>query len=343
MNIYIYDKEKGLPDDDTCYLIGKNGPYLKKTLELISSLTPVDKISFLDDIPTYAEIHIPKIPVKVIAKVVSFFKKVYEMYHSEAVVLLYYNKSKKTYKIHVPKQVVAAAGLDYKSDLTIPKHILIGDIHSHGNMGAFHSPTDVHDESKFDGLHITIGKISSQLFEVCGSVAVNNMRVPIIPEDYIAGITSAEYSPYFPTMFRPAFDEINGEKIYKNEVKTYIGYTLNASEKDYKFNEEWLNQVEEKKYEPVVYNFQGNCYIYKDGKLIATDLKSEDIQTSFDFRRGYVFDERNVDQDFDPILGDSCVCSRCIHRCKKLELQSLENISEDKLEDEFLDEYYFGW
>jgi hypothetical protein len=39
--------------------------------------------------------------------------------------------------------------------------VVFGSIHSHNTMGAFHSGTDNSDEFKFDGLHITIGKLDA--------------------------------------------------------------------------------------------------------------------------------------------------------------------------------------
>ena len=202
MNIYI-NNGVDIPQDETCYIIAKGGIYLKKKLDLIESLTPVDKISLLEDIPTFAKINIPIISTKMFGNILGFFKEVYRLYKSEAIVLLFYNKNKKSYKVFVPEQEVSRASLSYETTKTIKDHILIGSIHSHGSMTAFHSGTDVGDEAKFDGLHLTIGKVDETLFDVCGSIAVNGMRVPISPEDYIHGLESREYNKYFPSMFRP--------------------------------------------------------------------------------------------------------------------------------------------
>lgn len=341
IGIYIYNKEDGIPKEDTCYIIGKKGAYLKKTLDLISSLTPVDKISVLDDVPTYAEIRIPKIPVRMIANILGFFKAVYQKFKSESVVLLYYNKKKKSYKVFVPKQTVSYSGIDYKTDSTVPDHLLVGSIHSHADFSAFHSGVDKGDEAKFDGLHLTIGKVNSEFFEICGSIAINGMRVPIEPEDYVIGLESREYTTYFPHMFRPNFEVVDGEKIYDKDVKTSLGYVLNASEKDYEFNQAWMDNVEEKVYEPPtgMFNGFGGHYIWKDGKL---ERINDNLQTSFGFGLNHI-NEINVDQDmnlFDE-KDDKCICSKCIHRCKKLELQDFEGIDERDLDDEF--SYHGRW
>ena len=66
--------------------------HLRKKLDLIESLTPVDKISFLESVPKYAKLNIPKVPRKLFGDILTLFRQVYKLYHSEAVVLIYFNK-----------------------------------------------------------------------------------------------------------------------------------------------------------------------------------------------------------------------------------------------------------
>jgi len=288
MNIYLNDgtliNDEGklnIPPDETCYIIAKGGIYLKKKLDLVESLTPVDKISFLEDMPTYASLDIPKIPARQFGSIVGFFRKVESMYKSEAIVLLYYNKSKKTYRIYVPKQEVSGASLSYTGEHTIKDHILIGSIHSHSSRSAFHSGVDVGDEEKFDGIHMTLGKMdNANFFDLCGSIAINALRVPISPEEYVDGLEVREFTNYFPHMFRPSFEEVDGEKIYSKNVKSSSGYDLVQKDgiNPYWFNKEWLKQVEEKKYSYSGYDYwnsynsngYGGTTRYKiiDGKLV---------------------------------------------------------------------------
>jgi hypothetical protein len=265
MNIYINNKDLQIPKDETCYIIAKNGMFLKKKLDLIESLTPVDKISFLEDIPTYASLDIPKIPIRLFGSIVGFFREVEKLYSSEAIVLLMYNKEKKTYKISVPDQEVSAASLSYTVGDTLKDHILIGSVHSHSSMSAFHSGTDVGDEAKFDGIHMTLGKMDKpDFFDLCASIAVNGLRVSVTPEQYVEGLELREYTNYFPHMFKPEFELVNGEKVYKKDVKTSFGYTLSStvtSEKSiFWFNKEWLKNVKEKKY-----TYEYDDYSYENG------------------------------------------------------------------------------
>jgi hypothetical protein len=332
MNIYI-NNGVDIPEDETCYIIAKGGIYLKKKLDLIESLTPVDKISFLEDIPTFAKINIPLISTKMFGNILGFFKEVYRLYKSEAIVLLFYNKNKKSYKVFVPEQEVSSASLSYDSTKTIKDHILIGSIHSHGSMSAFHSGTDVGDEAKFDGIHLTIGKVNETFFDVCGSIAVNGMRVPISPENYITGLESREYTPYFKSMFLPGFEIIEGEKVYKNQVKSSFGYSLNCSNKDYNFNEAWLKNVKEKEYPTYDYSSFGHSsrYIYQGGKLIkikddSIDKLQSNLFTEFNYGSNNQKKERKT---------DFCVCKHCIHRDEKLKLEDCKDVHDKDLENNF--------
>ena len=243
--VVVLDGKEKLPEDDIYYIIAKGGVFLRKKLGLIESITPVTEISILEDIQSYAKMSIPKIPGKSVAKVMTFFKKAYELYKSEAVVLLYYNTEKKSYKVYVPHQKVSGASVDYTKGISLANHIQIGTIHSHANFSAFHSGVDDHDEEHFDGLHITIGNNNDEFPSFSASVVVNGKRFPVPATEYIDGLEMVEYTPYFPQMFRPAFTEINGVKEYKNNVQSKLAYKLCVTLEPGEFNEKWLERIED--------------------------------------------------------------------------------------------------
>jgi hypothetical protein len=238
------DGTQKIPDDDICYILAKSGMYLKKKVGLIESLTPVKNISILEDIQPYAKMNIPRIPGEDFGKIMSFFKKVYEEYRSEAIVLLYYNSKKESYKIYVPHQKVNGASVDYVKSVSIKNHIQVGTIHSHANFSAFHSGTDDNDEKHFDGIHITVGDNLDDFPSISASIVVNGMRFPGNPIDYITKMEIVEYTKYFPQMFKPSFIEINGEKEYTKMVKSKLGYKLTTSDKEKEFDPEWFTKVE---------------------------------------------------------------------------------------------------
>ena len=92
----------------------------------------------------------PKLGVAALEYIVGFFDVIFEMYQSEAVVLLYWDLRRKRYLLRVPKQKATVwesytgkrSPLDvcYKIPLGVPVHqLLVGDIHCHGDIGAYAS------------------------------------------------------------------------------------------------------------------------------------------------------------------------------------------------------------
>ena len=258
------DGTQKIPDDDICYILAKSGTYLKKKVGLIESLTPVKNISILEDVQPYARMNIPKLTGEDFGKVMSFFKKVYEEFRSEAIVLLYYNSKKLKYKLYVPNQKVNGASVDYVKGVSIKDHIQIGTIHSHADFSAFHSGVDDSDEEHFDGMHITIGNNMDNFPSISASIVVNGTRFAINPIDYITNLEIVEYTNYFPHMFRPSFTEINGVREYKNTVKTKLGYQLMVSAEEKEFDPKWLEMIEDSRPLRTSFDFAGYSSLLED-------------------------------------------------------------------------------
>jgi len=255
-NVHINDGSKPIPNDDICYIIGKDGIYLKKKLGMVESCTKVDNISILNPVNIYGKIHLPKIPSKVFCKVVSFFRAAYEKYKGESAIVLYFNEKKNQYKIVVPEQKVSGVAVDYEVDTeqTVPGYKLVGTIHSHANFGAFHSGTDQNDEKNFDGLHITVGNVAEPdgSFSLSTSVVINASRFIEKSEDYLEDVISTD-----------------GEKktfVVEGKIYEYISqankdrfiFKDNVKDEDFEFNPKWMDKVEAKKY--ITYYSAGNSY-----------------------------------------------------------------------------------
>ena len=148
----------------------------------------MEKVSCLQSIKPCVTINIPPIPAEMFVQIKLFFKAVFEIYASEAIVLLYFDEAKQEYLIVAPYQSVSSCNLSYKMGLKSNGLKLVGSIHSHANFSAFHSITDLHDEANFDGLHITVGDVDQEDFSLSVEIAVNNNRFPQQPEDWILGI-----------------------------------------------------------------------------------------------------------------------------------------------------------
>ncbi len=257
--IYPISKdEETLPQDDICYLITKKGLMLKKKVGIVESLTPVKEISILGDIPSYGQLHIPKIPGKFIAQTAAFFKEVYKLYASEAIVLIYFDEIKKKYKFAAPIQKVSAGTLNYDKNIQFEGYTLIGSIHSHGSMGAFHSGVDDNDEQSFDGIHITLGNVSTDniSFTISSSIVINGMRFEIEHSDYIENIKEYNVKTEIKKDIHPAAKSTNlllthnPENYYTNSSsnlissKNWCKYFIDVNEKDYNFPKVWLSFVE---------------------------------------------------------------------------------------------------
>lgn len=275
--VHIHDGKTPFPDDDIYYIIAKEGIFLKKKLDLMDSLVPVTKISTLQSIQTNIKMHIPKIPLSLFSQAVSFFRYVYDSYYSESVILLFYNKIKRDYKLIVPPQKVSSTFCQYESKIHIDDYLRIGDIHSHSNFAAFHSSTDEDDEKSFDGIHITVGHVQNDMVSVSVSLVSNGSRCLVQATDYIEGliINNGKFkvlSRYFPDKWK--------NQVSKFEPKfkfTFLGKEItNNSPVDFLRSQSQSNTSS-----PLI-----PCLTckYRDIKLLLEDddeLLCEDCQATF--------------------------------------------------------------
>lgn len=193
--IIIYEKGAVLPEEGSYYLVTKNGIFLRKETGLIASVVPVSSIGFLQEIKPWVKINVPKIPSVVVAKALLFFRRVFDQLHSEAAVLIHYQKETKTFELTCPEQEVTGGSVRYKASDRLDGFQLVGTIHSHCDFGAFHSGVDIGDEVNFDGIHITIGNVDRPYFTISCSGVVNSHRVKYEPENCIIGCRKVDYTP----------------------------------------------------------------------------------------------------------------------------------------------------
>lgn len=191
--IYLADRRNMNPEDDICYIVAKNGLFLKKKLGIMESLTPVNEVSSLQyGVVPYAKMKLPKIPKQIFCSIFSLFRKVYEEYRSECVVLLFYNEKKKKFKVGVPYQKVSYTSTKCVKMGSPQGYVTVASIHSHCSFSAFHSGTDLADEEYIEGLHITIGDVDEDQFSLVASIVSNRKRFKVDPLDFINGIDENE-------------------------------------------------------------------------------------------------------------------------------------------------------
>jgi len=265
-NVVVNDGTQELPDDDIYYIVAKEGIFLKKKIGVMESIAPVKNISILQSVNTMARMYINPLPAQYGAKVLEFFKAVFEKFGGEAIVLLFYNEKTGKYKVVPPTQKVTAAACDYNRGVTVEGFTMIGTIHSHANFSAFHSGVDDADEKTFDGLHITYGNVMSEEFSLSASIVANGSRFIVNPEDYMLGLSKTkdidEEEVYYstrvykvdPKTSKMVLDEAASSKSAYSKRKLDKRYLFKVSASKRQFNPKWMNLVERGTY---TYNYSG--------------------------------------------------------------------------------------
>ena len=266
--VIINDGQTPFPDDDIFYIVAKEGVFLRKKLGVMDSVAPVKNISILQSVQTAARMNIKKIPAKDAQQIINFFKAVYKEHYAEAIVLLFYNLEEKKYKVVCPVQEVSGGAADYSKAITIEGYDMIGTIHSHAGMSAFHSGVDDDDEKSFDGLHITFGNMRDDDISVSASIVANGHRVMVRPEDYInnfvrtVDVNETVKVPYATTY---KWDKelkkmmpVKTDKFY-NKHKFDQRYRVKLA-RDPKFPAEWMKKVTKKSYVYAGGRAGGNWY-----------------------------------------------------------------------------------
>ena len=202
--VWINDGKNPKPKEEIFYEIAANGIFLHKQMPFWTAVVPVDRISILEEGASDFQSHVPPFPQKLILKAVRFFAWVCREHDSEAIVLIYRNESDDSFFMMAPKQTVSAAKIDYdfpKLDLG-PGWSLIGTMHSHGKLSAFHSGTDLHDEASLNGIHVTFGSFPrwsrNSPISVSVEAAVNGHRFPLRVEDVMLGLKREGTNPQTP-------------------------------------------------------------------------------------------------------------------------------------------------
>ena len=198
--IIVYDEDVELPQEGTYYVIAGNGFFLRKDMPLISGFVPVDKISVLPDLEvgSWVKSNIPKVPMQYIVKIKEFFRRVVDVWRSEACTVLYYNQTTNDWKVYVSPQAVSHGGVRYRRGQTnvgTPEYegyLRVGTIHSHCDFGSFHSGTDINDEEDFDGIHGTFGNNDREEFSITASIVINGQRMEVDPLTLFDGVGCRE-------------------------------------------------------------------------------------------------------------------------------------------------------
>lgn len=340
--IWVNDGTTEMPEDPIFYVVAKDGIYLKKSMGHFDTISKVDGISILGECESFAVLHIAKIPVRKFAQIVGLFRAVYHKYHSEVNAILHYNIKRKRFRIDIPPQGVSGASVEYQNGLeTYKGYTRIGTIHSHASMSAFHSGTDQHDEEGWDGLHITLGKMNQEYFDISCSVMSNKERFMVNPVDYIEGVELTEYEPVSKYQ---SYRYVGG---VREEIKPQplLGWKVNTVEKDFIFPKKWMEQVDKFKPRPIIgasvfgvgagaigrgsrgnFNSLNDFYTYHQQLDIPRDGRQQAHTNSHIFN----------DDTFEVDQGEWSPCAQCPYRNHKSDILMKEIMEEAAAEEELL-------
>ncbi len=174
---------ENMPESGPCYIMAKDGYYVKKTNRLFEAVVRSAEIPGLGIVAESLRWTGPRIPMRLIDECAGFFRAVYREHSSEAVVLLELKGGE--WSLAVPEQEVSGASVKYDT----PKGVTpVGSVHSHCAMPAFQSGTDAADTAGFDGVHIVLGRIERSEPEIEAGVAVNGRLFRCDPATVIDGL-----------------------------------------------------------------------------------------------------------------------------------------------------------
>ncbi len=202
MPIPVYlktDAKTERPQDSEFYWVTRDGMFLCRNHPFFQTDVPTKRsVRALAPHEPACVFRYPKVPIGHLVFIVGFFDKAYELYQSEAVVLLYWDLQKRRYRLWVPDQEATVRefwdgdrmpeDVRYAMPTNLPPHyLLVGDIHSHGNLSAYSSFTDKLDEQYRDGVHGVVGKIDRDPPEFHLEFCVDGSRFSLEFDDLFQG------------------------------------------------------------------------------------------------------------------------------------------------------------
>jgi hypothetical protein len=190
-SFYLKDQSFTGSKDNCCYLVARDGLYLRKENVAFSASVKLGRLSWekqdfgngILDEEEFLEMKLPKIPARIVDEWVSLARMVRKIYKSEVLLLLYYCPSTGEFQNKVPEQEVSPGSVRSLESIPAPEGFqFVASVHSHPEK-AFHSPVDIDDEAGFDGVNITIGDLDDILPGFAVSAVVNGRRFPLPPEE----------------------------------------------------------------------------------------------------------------------------------------------------------------
>lgn len=187
------------PSDAEFYWMTRDGLFLCRNHPFFTSDVPAKQSPrALSPHAAACVVKYPRLGVAALEYIVGFFDRVYELHQSESIVLLYWDSLREGYRLRVPRQEASVweswsgrrspMDVTYKQPLDVPPHEwLIGDIHCHGDVGAYASQKDRDDERYQDGLHAIVGRIDQEPPQFHAELSVDGTPFRLQFEHVFAG------------------------------------------------------------------------------------------------------------------------------------------------------------
>jgi hypothetical protein len=171
--------------------LGKGGIYRQERNDFYEATTLVRPVGEFPSYQPTVNLFIPRIPYAKLEEIVDQMRYVAVHRHAELMIAMYYSHNEQQYLFVIPEQTPAAFGSRLRTGPLPPSppgYNMIGDIHSHMDFPAGHSPTDDADEEDIGGIHITIGDLVTRPFPTIScSVVMEGHRVFFDPRDLFEG------------------------------------------------------------------------------------------------------------------------------------------------------------
>lgn len=170
--IYLKDAAFEWPADNMFFLLAQEGVFKCRNHPFFKSAVKMkDGIKELESQSESLTLSYPTLPKVLVERAVGFFRLIAEKQNSEAAALWVWNTLTKQVGLIIPEQTAINSGITkhdpkgypmdvkYTIPMLQPHQLLIGDIHSHVEGGAYASGMDTADETHRPGIHIVVGHI----------------------------------------------------------------------------------------------------------------------------------------------------------------------------------------
>jgi PRTRC genetic system protein A len=154
--------------------------------------------------PASFEFALPKIPKKIMALQVSFYREIMKAHQrAEAFSIIMFNKETQEYFLHIPIQKVSKGGVHYNQvDLRTlfpsEKYIEVMSCHSHNDMAAFFSGTDDKDEQG-DMLYMVHGTLHNPVPTFRIRANLQGLQCCFVDFNKLFEMTEAEFTQESPS------------------------------------------------------------------------------------------------------------------------------------------------